>query len=118
MNTDQKCPCDDSDFLSCKAPTHPDEWYHINTHADEDEDIRDYLTLTRPEAEPTAWQVEYESDECLSEYTVYGGLSRQEAIDKAVRIIKRDGRLSWVLYWHEDEEPSPYEYTHQLPKEA
>lgn len=79
---------------------HPNEWYEITTHSDEVEDIRDYLNLTRPEAEPTAWQVEYNGDEEDSEITVYGGVSRQEAIDHAVKIIKRDGRLPHNIYWH------------------
>jgi hypothetical protein len=78
----------------------PDEWYEIQTHSDEVEDIRDYLTLLQPEAEPTAWQVEYNGDESDSEYTVYGGVTRQEAIDTAVKIIKRDGRLPHNVRYH------------------
>jgi hypothetical protein len=102
MNTEQICPCDNSDYLDCKAPTHEEEWYHINTIKDEDEDIRDYLTLIQPEAEPTAWQVDYDGEGCESQYTVYGGVSRQEAIDKAVKIIKRDGRLPHYIYYKEE----------------
>lgn len=78
--------------------THPNEWYTINTRAGEEEYIPDYLHLSRTEAEPTAWQVMYEGEEDFSEYTVYGGVSRQEAIDTAVKIIKRDGKLPHEPY--------------------
>lgn len=78
--------------------THPDDWYEINCPSGEFEDIRDHLMLSRTEAEPTAWLVCYEGEEDYSEYTVYGDVTRSEAIDTAVRIIKRTGRLPHALY--------------------
>jgi len=80
---------------------HPDEWYEIQTVDGEAEDIRDYLSLSRPEAEPTAWYVQYEGVESDSELTVYGDVTRQEAIDTATKVIKRDGRLPHNIYYKE-----------------
>lgn len=80
---------------------HPDEWYEIQTVDGEVEDIREYLSLSRPEAEPTAWYVRYDGVESDSEYTVYGDVTRQEAIDTATKFIKRDGRLPHGIYYKE-----------------
>jgi hypothetical protein len=81
--------------------THPDEWYEIQTVQGESEDIREYLSLSRPEAEPTAWYVQYDGVEEDSELTVYGDVTRQEAIDTATKIIKREGRLPHNIYYKE-----------------
>ena len=80
---------------------HPDEWYEIQTVDGEVEDIREYLNVSRTEAEPTAWYINYVSVEDTSEITVYGDVTRQEAIDTATKIIKRDGRLPHNLYYSE-----------------
>lgn len=75
---------------------YPKEWYEITTPDGEVENIPDFLTLWHPANDSKAWFVQYQSTDDITELYIPAGLmslTEQQAINAAVRIIKRNGRL-------------------------